>query len=122
MLVTVEEHDRHRVVKLVHLIEVWDPVKVAYIDDGEVLGARLLAAVRSTLGVYWSLTLYPLSDLVEELILADTWENGLVWELAMDESGTNSRDRGLARIGSPPGVLLQRGWPGPHAKLFASEG
>lgn len=29
MLVAVEEHDRHPVVELVHLVEVWDLVKVA---------------------------------------------------------------------------------------------
>jgi hypothetical protein len=39
----------------------------------------------------------------------------------MDLGGTYSQGRGLARIGSPLGVPLQRGSPGPHAKLFASE-
>lgn len=40
-------------------------------------GVGWLAAVRFTVGVSRSLTLYPLGDFVEELILADTWENGL---------------------------------------------
>ena len=43
-------------------------------------GVGLLAAVRFALEISWPLTLYPLGDFVEELILADTWEN----ELASD--------------------------------------
>lgn len=36
MLVAEEEHQRHRVVELVHLLEVGDLVQVADVEDGEV--------------------------------------------------------------------------------------
>ena len=39
MFITEEEHDSHRVVELVHLLEVWDLVEIADVDDGKVLDA-----------------------------------------------------------------------------------
>lgn len=37
MLVAEEKHERHRVVKLVHLLEIGHLVEIADVDDGEVL-------------------------------------------------------------------------------------
>ena len=34
-----EEHERHRVVQLVHLVEIFDLFQIAYVDDSEVLDA-----------------------------------------------------------------------------------
>jgi hypothetical protein len=39
VLVAEEEHDGHRVVQLVHLLEIGHLVDVADVDDGEVLDA-----------------------------------------------------------------------------------
>lgn len=36
VLIAVEEHDRHRIVELVHGVEIGDLVDVAQVDDGEV--------------------------------------------------------------------------------------
>lgn len=49
MFIPVEEHDRHGVVDLVHLVEVLHLVDVAHVDDGEVLDS--------------------VGDLVEDLVL-----------------------------------------------------
>jgi len=38
VLVAVEEHDRHRIVQLVHDVEVGDLIDVAQVDHGEVCG------------------------------------------------------------------------------------
>ena len=46
VLVAVEEHDRHPVVELVHLVEVRDLVHVAKVDDREVWG-------ESSAAVHW---------------------------------------------------------------------
>jgi len=39
VLIAEEEHQRHRVVELVHLLEVGDLVQVADVEDGEVFDA-----------------------------------------------------------------------------------
>lgn len=39
MFISKEEHDRHWVVQLVHLVEVGDLVDIAEVDDGEVFDA-----------------------------------------------------------------------------------
>ncbi len=39
MLVAEEEHQRHWVIELVHLLEVGDLVQVADVEDGEVFDA-----------------------------------------------------------------------------------
>lgn len=36
MLIAIEEHDRHRIVELIHRAEIGDLVEVAKVDDGEV--------------------------------------------------------------------------------------
>lgn len=38
VFIAVEEHDRHRIVELVHGVEIGDLVDVAQVDDGEVCG------------------------------------------------------------------------------------
>lgn len=54
MLVPEEEHDGHRVVKLVHLLKIRDLVNVAEIDDGKVFHA--------------------IGDFVEDFILGHAYE------------------------------------------------
>jgi hypothetical protein len=39
VLVAEEEHDSHRIVELVHLLEVGYLIEIADVDDGEVLDA-----------------------------------------------------------------------------------
>ena len=36
MLIPEEEHDGHRVIQLVHLVEIGNLINVAQIDDGEI--------------------------------------------------------------------------------------
>ena len=49
VLVPVEEHNRHRIIDLIHLVEVLHLVDIAYVDHREVLD--------------------PVSDFVEDLVL-----------------------------------------------------
>jgi hypothetical protein len=37
VLVAEEEHERHRVVEFVHLLEVWHLIEIADVDDREIL-------------------------------------------------------------------------------------
>ncbi len=37
VLVAEEEHERHRIVELVHLLEVRNLIEIAYVEHGEIL-------------------------------------------------------------------------------------
>lgn len=75
VFIAVEEHDRHRIVELVHRVKIGDLVDVAQVDDGEVCGAGLLSDWLSDSSMETrGLTLHSLGDLVENFILANTCE------------------------------------------------
>lgn len=118
MLIAVEEHDRHRIVELVHRVEIRDLVDVAEVDDGEICAEQRLAVVLLDDG-RWQLTLHTLGDLVKDFVLTDAWWRVVRLAIARRADATYSRDRGRGQTGSPRAALPRKEWPGRHAKLFA---
>lgn len=122
MLVAVEEHDRHPIVELVHLVEVRDLVHVAKVDDREVWGESS-AAVHAVCGMAGTHSSHARQSCRAVHLGEYLGVHALVWSDARNGvGGTYSRDHGHGRTGSPPGVPLRRGSPGQHAMLSASEG